>query len=98
MSVRASTGPDAMPAADGPCYDAHPELALAALLQLLSRFPARRSAALAQTIASHFQVVAADASTPECLRACARRLVADWQAYAVLGELAVDGAHEGMLH
>ena len=41
--------PAAAPA-EGAEYDTHPELALAAVLQMLSRFPARRSPALAQAI------------------------------------------------
>ncbi len=98
MSTQASARRHGVAAAAGPEYDTHPELALAALLQLLSRFPARRSPALAQTIASHFQVIAADARTPDCVRTCAQRLIPDWQAYAVLGELAAEGAQDGVLH
>lgn len=73
--------------AEGPEYDTHPELALAAVLQLLSRFPARRSPALAQAIAGHFRVIGSDLRLSACVRDCAARLVADWEAYAVLGSV-----------
>ncbi|NUQ50422.1 MAG: hypothetical protein HUU27_10970 [Phycisphaerae bacterium] len=63
MSTQASAPRHRGAATVGPEYDTHPELALAAVLQLLSRFPARRSPALARTVASHFQVIVADART-----------------------------------
>ncbi|HMX15158.1 MAG TPA: hypothetical protein PKE24_13745 [Thauera aminoaromatica] len=80
-------------ATEGPEYDTHPELALAAVLQLLSRFPARRSPALAQAIAGHFRVIGSDQRLSACVRDCAARLVAEWEAYAVLGD-AGDGGHD----
>ena len=51
MSAHSSASRRRVAANAGPEYDTHPELALAAVLQLLSRFPARRSPALAQAIA-----------------------------------------------
>ncbi|MBP6131439.1 hypothetical protein [Thauera sp.] len=81
---------------EGPEYDTHPELALAAVLQLLSRFPARRSPALAQAIAGHFRVIGSDRRLSACVRDCAARLVAEWEAYAMLGDAgdAGDGGHD----
>ncbi|HPE03993.1 MAG TPA: hypothetical protein P5537_06820 [Thauera sp.] len=86
MSAQASANWRSGAATEGPEYDTDPELALAAVLQLLSRFPARRSPALAQAIASHFRVIGSDPRLSACLRDCAARLVRDWEAYAVLGE------------
>lgn len=98
MGPSSAPGAGAPSAAHVPCYDTYPDLALAAVLQLLSRFPARRSPALAHTIACHFQVIAADPRVPESLRACADRLIADWQAYALLGEFVEEGPPSGALH
>ena len=85
-------------AAQGPAYDTHPELALAAVLQLLSRFPARRSPALAQTIARHFEVIGSDPRISGCVRECAVRLVGDWHAYALPGETDAAGRQKAPLH
>ena len=68
----------------GPEYRMQPELALAALLYLLSSFPARHSPAVAQAILDHLRLVEADARIAPCLRDCAARLVDDWEGYAVL--------------
>lgn len=68
----------------GPEYRMQPELALAALLYLLSCFPACRSPAVAQAILDHLRLVEADARIAPCLRDCAARLVDDWRGYAVL--------------
>lgn len=97
MSAPSTAGRDGAPGADEPRYDSHPELALAAVLQLLSRFPARRSPALAQTIARHFQVIGSDPRLSDCVRECAARLVGDWEAYALLGEVG-DECRRGPLH
>jgi hypothetical protein len=91
-------GARAAPAADGPEYDTQPELALAAVLQMLSRFPARRSPALAQAIARHFMLIGRDPRMSECVRECATRLVGDWQAYAQLGEAACEERAGAMVH
>ncbi len=84
--------------AEGTEYDTHPELALAAVLQMLSRFPARRSPALAQAIARHFQMIGRDPRISACVRECAERLVDDGQAYALLGEAASEERAGGVLH
>ena len=86
MSAQTSAGWRSAAVTEGPEYDTDPELALAAALQLLSRFPARRSPALAHAIASHFRVIGSDPRLSAGLRECAARLVRDWEAYAVLSE------------
>ena len=93
MSGQASAGWRRGVATEGPEYDTDPELALAAVLQLLSRFPARRSPAVAQAIAGHFRVIGSDPRLSACVRECAARLVGDWEAYAALGD-AGDGGHD----
>lgn len=70
--------------ADGPEYDRQPELAIAAVLQLLSRFPARHSPALANAIVDHLRIIEGDTRFADSLRACAGRLVDEWQKYALL--------------
>jgi len=85
-------------ATEGPEYDTDPELALAAVLQLLSRFPARRSPAVAQAIAGHFRVIGTDPRLSACVRECAARLVGEWEAYAVLGEAGEVNADSRALH
>lgn len=69
-----------------PSYEARPELALSALLYLLSRFPARRSVAVALSIVDHLRIIEADGSLPDSLRATARALLPDWQDYATLAD------------
>ena len=86
MSAQASANWRSGAATEGPEYDTDPELALAAALQLLSRFPSRGSPALAHAIASHFRVIGSDPRLSAGLRECAARLVRDWEAYAVLSE------------
>lgn len=71
---------------------------LAGMLQLLSRFPARRSPALAQTIARHFEVIGSDPRISGCVRECAVRLVGDWHAYALPGETDAAGRQKAPLH
>ena len=86
MSAQTSAGWRSAAVTEGPEYDTDPELALAAALQLLSRFPSRGSPALAHAIASHFRVIGSDPRLSAGLRECAARLVRDWEAYAVLSE------------
>lgn len=69
-----------------PHYGTRPELALAAVLQLLSRFPARQSPALPRAIVDHLQVIGADQRIAAEVRGCASSLVEDWRAYALLSE------------
>lgn len=71
-------------AASQPDYSQQPELALVALLQMLSRTPAPRSEALAMSIAAHFRLIAAEARQPAALRAAAAELGAHWQALVEL--------------
>lgn len=70
----------------GPEYDSRPELALAALLYLLSRFPAKRTPAIAQAIVDHLRLVGDDARIANCIRECADGLIEEWQAYALLSD------------
>ena len=98
MSAQASASWRSGAATEGPEYDTDPELALAAVLQLLSRFPARRSPALAQAIASHFRVIGGDPRFSACVRECAARLVGDWEDYAALGDAGDCGHDSRALH
>lgn len=63
-------------------YEQQPELALAALLQMMSRFPQRQSPALADAILGHLCLVSDDARYPEPLRQCAEQLLDVWGNYA----------------
>lgn len=74
---------------EGPEYAGHPELAVAAVLYLLSRFPARHSPAVAQAIVDHLRLIESDARLAECVRGCAASLIEDWRGYAALS------AHDG---
>lgn len=67
-----------------PIYERNPELALAALLTLLTAFPARRSEAVAGAIVSHLKVVGADARLEPLLRDCAHNLLPKWEAFQLL--------------
>ncbi len=82
-----SDGPD-----EGLQYPNRPELALAAVLHLLSRFPARRSPAVAKAIVDHLLVIGNDARMAGCLRECASSLVDEWRAYALLTDHAAQQA------
>ncbi|QDF95758.1 hypothetical protein CJ010_03920 [Azoarcus sp. DD4] len=76
----------AAPAVPGPEYESRPDLALAALLYLLSRFPARRTPAIAQAIVDHLRIVGEDPRIAACIRDCADGLVDEWRAYALLSD------------
>lgn len=65
-------------------YEARPELALAAVMQLMSRFPARRSAVVADAVVRHLEVIAADARLADEVRDCAREMCAEWAGYRSL--------------
>ncbi len=88
-AVHAGRETPAPHAGDGPEYAGRPELALAAVLYLLSRFPARQSPAVAQAIVDHLHIIEGDARLADCLRDCAASLVEDWRGYAALS------AHDG---
>lgn len=65
-------------------YGAEPELAISAVLHLLSRFPARRSPAMAQAIADHLRLIGEDVRISRCVRDSAESLIAEWEAYGAL--------------
>ncbi len=67
-----------------PEYDSSPELALAALLTLMTSFPARRSPALAGSIVAHLRVVSQDGRLDGVLRECAEQLMSNWETLEVL--------------
>lgn len=67
-------------------YDTQPELAVVAVMQLMSRFPARRSPALARAIVDQLRVIGVDERFAAPVRECAARLAEDWCALAVLCE------------
>lgn len=77
-------------------YAVQPELAVAALMHLMSRFPATRKQAVAGSIVEHLRLVAADARLPEALRQCAEDLTDEWMAYALLGESEAPPPHRTM--
>ena len=65
-------------------YATRPQLAIAALIHLLSRYPASRKPALAHAIVDHLRMIGDDPRLDPALRDCAADLIGDWQAYAVL--------------
>ena len=77
-----------------PIYERNPELALAALLTLLTAFPARHTEAVAGAIVSHLKVVGGDARLDPLLRDCARSLLPKWEAFQLLSGA---GAPAGVL-
>lgn len=69
-----------------PVYSQHPDLALSAVLYLMSRFPATQSPAVARSIIEHLAVVSGDVRQSECVRETAAGLAEAWQGYARLAE------------
>ncbi|PTD97848.1 hypothetical protein C8261_03585 [Pseudothauera lacus] len=67
-----------------PQYSERPDLALSAVLYLMSRFPASRSPAIADAIVAHLRVVCADPRQPDSVRETADKLMGDWWAYGAL--------------
>jgi len=67
-------------------YATRPQLAVAALMYMLSRYPATRKPALAHAIVDHLRMVADDPRLDPALRECASGLIGDWQAFALLGD------------
>jgi hypothetical protein len=61
-------------------YPNQPELALAALLCMLSKASETPSAPLTQSIAAHLNLVASDARQPDALREVAATLAGQWSA------------------
>lgn len=72
---------------DQPDYAMQPELAVAALIRMLVRFPVVGRAAMAESIARHLDIVAADARLPEGIRTAALGALQDWHGM-------LDGARE----
>jgi hypothetical protein len=64
---------------DPPEYPAAPDLALSALLQLMTRFNAAPSFAKAGSILAHLQLVAGDPRHAPALRETAARLADEWR-------------------
>jgi len=62
-----------------PDYARHPELAIVALLFMLSRRHATGCRTLAESITAHFRFVASDARYADVLRNAAERLGMEWQ-------------------
>ncbi len=79
---------------DPPEYPSCPDLAVAALLILMTGFTARPSFVKAGCILSHLQLVAADVRQPETLRDTAARLVDAWRALLA----SPPGAGDGRIH
>lgn len=62
-----------------PDYGNQPELALLALLSMLSRYPFARSARMADSISRHFLYIAGEERLPELFRQTAARLHEEWR-------------------
>ncbi|HRQ56182.1 MAG TPA: hypothetical protein PLN31_02095 [Azoarcus taiwanensis] len=71
---------------EAPSYAHRPELALSAVLYLMSRFPTNRSPAVARSIVEHLAIVSSDERLPECVRETAAGLSQSWRGYAHLSE------------
>jgi len=61
-------------------YSTQPELAVAALIRMLARFPISGPAAMTASIARHLDVIAADTRLPEAIRRAALLAGCDWSA------------------
>jgi hypothetical protein len=59
-------------------YPNQPELAVAALLHMLTRVADKSSAAVTEAVAAHLEYVAGDERNPPALREAARRMAQDW--------------------
>jgi hypothetical protein len=83
MAGRSSfaVGPD-----EGPDYAGSPELALVALMALMSRFPSRATPALAHAVVAHLRVIGEEARLDARISECARALITQWEALAILSE------------
>jgi hypothetical protein len=67
-----------------PEYCTNPEQAVAALIHLMSRFPARRSLAVATATIVHLRLIRDDPRLSNVIRDCADNLIEEWEAYAAL--------------
>lgn len=61
-------------------YDAKPELAIAALLHMMTRFAEAPKPCVAASIASHLQLIANDTRYDEQIRHAAAKYLFEWQA------------------
>lgn len=64
---------------DGPVYDAQPELAIAAVMAMLGRYPFVRCARMAASIVDHLRYIAFDERYSPAVRDTAGRLLHEWQ-------------------
>ncbi|MDD2990081.1 MAG: hypothetical protein PHI64_14080 [Zoogloea sp.] len=85
MSTRCDCAPEEVEGAL-PDYEACPELALAALITLMTSFPSRRSPAIARSVLAHLEVISRDADLDAVLRECALQLMGRWAALEQLCE------------
>jgi hypothetical protein len=76
MGPRACDEDEALPE-----YGTNPEYVLAALIYLMSRFPARRSQAVAAAVTIHLRLIRDDPCVSQVIRDCADSLVDEWEAY-----------------
>lgn len=75
-----------------PDYSQRPELAIAALIDMLVRFPVVGRADMAESIGRHLDIVAADARLPSGIREVALSASQHWQ--HVLAEIdGTDGTY-----
>jgi hypothetical protein len=68
---------------DAPDYSTRPELAVAALIRMLIRFPVVGHAAMTESIERHLDIIAADARLPAAIRDAALLAAQDWHAMTV---------------
>lgn len=81
------------PSFDLTAYEQQPELALVSLLSMMTAFPARRSAAVAESVLGHLCLIADDERYAEPLRQCAAHLIETWDRLADLSQPACCGNH-----
>jgi hypothetical protein len=67
-----------------PEYETAPDLALAALLTLMTSYPDHPTPAIARAIVAHLQVVSRDERHDAELSRCAAQLVSKWEAFESL--------------
>jgi len=82
-----------------PDFYQDPALTMASLLRMMSRFPSNCSPALAQSIAAHLQLLAADGRQHPEIRLCAAELMQDWALMTTLSAMPAPAAiTESALH
>ncbi len=70
-----------------PDYPTQPELAVAALIRMLTRFPVVGHACMTEPIEHHLAIVAADARLPQAIRDAAAAAAQDGHAATKAGAL-----------